>query len=138
MAPLPAIKTMPSLPFMHTGMDFAGPFDIKVSSRRNATTTKGYICVFVCMASKAIHLEAVSDLSTQRFLAALRRFISRRGLCTDLYCDQGTNFKGASNELPLLFLQAKSQTTTDIENIFAEDEIEFHFNPPSAPHWGGQ
>lgn len=138
MAPLPHIKTAPSLSFIHTGMDFAGPFEVKVSTRRNATTTKGYICVFVCMVSKAVHLEAVGDLSTQRFIGALRRFVSRRGLCTDLYCDQGSNFKGASNELPLLFLQAKAQATMEIQNLFSKDHIQFHFNPPSAPHWGGQ
>lgn len=138
MAPLPHIKTTPSRAFLHCGMDFAGPFDIKISSRRNATTTKGYFCVFVCMVSKAVHLELVSDLSTQRFIMAFRRFISRRGFCTDVYCDQGSNFKGASNELPLLFLQAENEASIHIQNIFADDRIRFHFNPPNAPHWGGQ
>lgn len=138
MAPLPKIKSKIVEPFMHTGMDFAGPFDIKISTRRNATIAKGYVCVFVCMVSKGIHLETVSDLSTQRFIQALRRFIARRGYCTDLYCDQGSNFKGASNELPLLFLQAESEASTYVQNLFANDRIRFHFNPPSAPHWGGQ
>lgn len=138
MAPLPEIKTQAILPFIHTGIDFAGPFDIKISTRRNASTAKGYVCVFVCMVSKAVHLEAVGDLSTQKFVMALRRFVSRRGMCTDLYCDQGTNFKGASNELPLLLLQAEAETSIQIQNLFAKDKIKFNFNPPSAPHWGGQ
>lgn len=138
MAPLPQIKTKPSRGFLHCGMDFAGPINIKVSDRRNATTVKGYICVFVCMASKAVHLELVGDLSTKRFIMAFRRFISRRGLCTDVYCDNESNFEGASNELPLLSMQAESEASTYIQNTFANDKIRFHFNPPSAPHWGGQ
>lgn len=138
MAPIPKMKTSPARAFLHCGMDFAGPFNIKISNRRNASTNKGYICVFVCMVSKAVHLELVSDLSTARFIMAFRRFISRRGFCTDIYCDNGTNFKGAGNELPLLMIQAESEASVHIQNTFAHDKIKFHFNPPSAPHWGGQ
>jgi len=51
------------------------------------------------MATKVIHLEAVSDLSSDAFLAALKRFISRRGKCTNIYSDNGTNFVGAARKL---------------------------------------
>ncbi|XP_055306546.1 uncharacterized protein LOC129570849, partial [Sitodiplosis mosellana] len=138
MAPLPAIKTTPSRAFLHCGLDFAGPIQIKSSNKRNAPTEKGYICVFVCMASKAVHLELVGDLSTQKFILAIRRMMARRGMSTDFYCDRGTNFQGASNELPRLFLDAKATTSTEIAQLFASDGIRFHFNPPSAPNWGGQ
>lgn len=90
------------------------------------------------MISKATHLEAVGDLSTQKFIMALRRFFSRRGIASDIYCDQGTNFVGAGNELPRLLFSAKSNVPNEIENIFAKDGTNFHFNPPSAPNWGGQ
>lgn len=138
MAPLPALKTTPSRAFSHCGLDFAGPIEIKSSNKRNAPIEKGYICVFVCMVSKAAHLELVGDLSTQKFILALRRMMARRGICCDIYCDQGTNFQGASNELPRLFLQATSNTSHEIAKLFASDGITFHFNPPSAPNWGGQ
>lgn len=46
MAPLPKIKTTPARAFLNCGLDFAGPIEIKSSDRRNATTVKGYICVF--------------------------------------------------------------------------------------------
>ncbi|XP_011881639.1 PREDICTED: uncharacterized protein LOC105569628 [Vollenhovia emeryi] len=50
-------------------------------------------------ADRAIHLEAVSDLSSNAFIAALRRFAGRRGCPQRIYCDNATNFVGARNEL---------------------------------------
>lgn len=138
MAPLPEFKTTPSFAFDHCGLDFAGPIQIKSSEQRNARMTKAYICVFVCMYSKAAHLELVTDLSTAKFMLALRRMMGRRGISSDIYCDQGRNFIGASNELPLLFLQAQSTESTEIAKMLAKDGIKFHFIPPSAPNWGGQ
>lgn len=66
---------------------------------RKVKVTKAYICVFVCMVTTAIHIELVSDLSTPLFIAALDRFISRRGRCSDIYSDCGTNFVGTRRYL---------------------------------------
>ncbi|XP_075157647.1 uncharacterized protein LOC142230914 [Haematobia irritans] len=90
MASLPPERCTISLPFTHTGLDFAGPFDIKNYTGRACLITKGYVCVFVCFSTKAIHLEATSDLSTQTFLAAFSRFVSRRGCPLHLHSDNGT------------------------------------------------
>ncbi|EFN64680.1 hypothetical protein EAG_00076, partial [Camponotus floridanus] len=60
---------------------------------------KSYISLFVCFTSKAIHLEAVSDLSSASFIAALRRFTGRRGYPQRIYCDNATNFVGSRNEI---------------------------------------
>lgn len=78
--------------FENCGVDYAGPFLLKLSNRRNASAQKSYICVFVCFATKAVHLELVCDLSTDAFLAALSRFILRRGLCKNIYSDNATFF----------------------------------------------
>lgn len=43
-------------------------------------------------------IELVSNLSTDTFIAALRRFISRRRICSDIFSDKGKNFVGANNE----------------------------------------
>ncbi|GFY18419.1 integrase catalytic domain-containing protein [Trichonephila clavipes] len=48
---------------------------------------------------KAIHLELVSDLTTEAFLAALKRFAARRGRPIEIHSDNGGNFVGANNEL---------------------------------------
>jgi len=59
------------------------------------------------MATKAIHLELVSNLTSEAFIAALKRFIARRGLIEHLYSDNGSNFVGANRELKE-FLSLKS------------------------------
>lgn len=75
MGNLPEFRVSLSIPFSHVGVDYAGPIHMKCSKGRGIKTFKGYIAVFVCMATKAIHLEAVSDLTTEAFLAALKRFL---------------------------------------------------------------
>ena len=47
------------------------PFHVKYGMVRKTTTVKAYVCVFVSLAVKAVHLEAVSDLTTEAFIATL-------------------------------------------------------------------
>ena len=96
MAALPPERVNFSLPFTYTGVDFAGPFSIKSSSLRNAKLLKGYAAVFVCFSTRAVHLEACSDLSTDAFLACFDRFTGRRGFPKTMFSDNGRNFLGAS------------------------------------------
>lgn len=126
MGNLPASRVNQVKPFQYVGVDFGGPFHITLSKSRGIKTQKAYLCLFVCFATKALHLELASDLTSECFLAALRRFIARRGRCTNLFSDRGTNFVGAKRELELLIKQA-----SESENIC------WSFNPPSAPHFGG-
>lgn len=83
-----------------------------------------------------MHLEVVSDYTAEAFLAALRRFISRRGVCSTLRSDCGTNFVGADTELRALFTASHPERRT-IERRLFEEHIRWKFNPPSAPHFGG-
>lgn len=138
MAPLPAARVNALRPFLHVSVDFAGHFYLKSTKFRNAKIYKSYICVFVCMSTKAVHLELVPDLSTDSFLNALRRFISRRGLCTDIYSDCGRNFVGCNNYLKELrmFLQ-NTANQTHINSKLTDLSITWHFNPPYASHFGG-
>lgn len=138
MGDLPAVRIRPATPFTNTGIDFCGPFFIKEKKFRNRTRIKVYVCVFVCMAIKAVHLEIVSDLTSEGFLAALRRFIARRGLPEHIYSDNGTNFVGANNQLKELYVLVNSEEHKDLVNKFAsERRITWHFIPPAAPHFGG-
>lgn len=68
---LPRAQLNNTIPFSNTGIDFCSPFYIKEKKYRNRTRIKVYVCVFVCMAIKAVHLEIVNDLSTDGFLAVL-------------------------------------------------------------------
>ncbi|XP_059222926.1 uncharacterized protein LOC131996847 [Stomoxys calcitrans] len=137
MASLPPERTSLSRPFTNTGVDFAGPFNIKNYSGRACLITKGYVCIFVCFATKAIHLEATTDLSTQSFLAAFSRFIARRGCPACIYSDNGKNFVGASELLKkdrLEFLKTPQNQTLQ-QNVY--QNLVWKFIPPGAPHMGG-
>lgn len=129
MGNLPKIRLTPARPFTNTGVDYAGPLNIRVSKGRGNKSYKGYLALFICLATKAIHIEVVSDLTSVAFIAALKRFIARRGLCANIYCDNGTNFIGAQSEL--------QQHNDAVENDLASHGIQWHFIPPLSPHFGG-
>ncbi|KAG8232856.1 hypothetical protein J437_LFUL012660 [Ladona fulva] len=82
---------------------------------------------YLIKADKAVHIEVVTDLTSEAFIAALTRFVSRRGLCLNLYSDCGTNFLGASSHLK----------KKELNHFVNQQSIRFHFLPPSAPHQGG-
>ncbi|XP_048261980.1 uncharacterized protein LOC125385143 [Bombus terrestris] len=87
---------------------------------------------------KAVHLELVTDLTSEAFIAALRRFIARRGFCVTIYSDNGTNFVGANNELrELRNLLQSDDHKVRIQSFLADRRIEWHFIPPNSPHFGG-
>ncbi len=75
---LPSMHTTPAPVFHHTGRDFAGPFYIKLCHTRKSVIQKVYACLFMCLASKTIHLDFAKDLSTKEFLPTWSRFINRR------------------------------------------------------------
>ena len=130
---LPIERITPSRPFTFVGVDFAGPFELK-GSKRAETKAKDYLSLFVCLATKAIHLEVVSSLSTPDFIACLRRFIARRGFPSNFYSDNGTNFVGTCNELRRLFELPKRE---EVRNFVAHQNCVWNFIPPSSPHFGG-
>ena len=90
------------------------------------------------MSIKAIHIELVSDMTSEAFIAALKRFISRRGIPQQLHCDNGSNFIGAQNELNNLYHLFKTDNHIKlIYEFLSPQHIRFKFNPPNAPHFGG-
>ncbi|XP_036138622.1 uncharacterized protein LOC105838215 [Monomorium pharaonis] len=135
MGNLPESRVCETIPFT-TGIDFCGFFFLfKEKKHRNRARVKAYVCLFVCMTIKAVHLELVSDLTSDGFLAALRRFAARRGLLKHIYSDNGTNFVGANNQLYALF---NSHKHIELVNRYAStNHISWHFIPPTAPHFGG-
>lgn len=137
MGQLPIERVTPSRPFLHSGVDYAGPFTIKTWKGRNAKTYKGFISLFICLATSAIHLELVTDYTSEAFIATYRRFTSRRGICATLTSDCGTNFQGADKELKNL-LSASSSEWKKISACLISDGTQWKFNPPSAPHFGGK
>ncbi|XP_070171430.1 uncharacterized protein, partial [Polyergus mexicanus] len=135
MGNLPQPRVTPSAPFSHTGVDYAGPMNIIPSVGRGQRSKKYYVAVFICLSTKAVHLEYVDDYATNGFLSAFRRFASRRGLPSDMYSDNGTNFQGADRELNTTFQRLVADP--QIQDAIANVNVKWHFIPPSAPHFGG-
>lgn len=134
---LPKSRIAPSRAFAVTGVDYCGPVYLKPVHRK-AAVQKAYIAVFVCFSTKAVHLELVGDLTTAAFLAALRRFVSRRGLPTEIHSDNGLNFQGASNHLRELYdLLRDPVANAEITNATSQQGIQWRFIPPRAPNFGG-
>jgi len=95
MTHLPPSRTTISRPFKQCGVDYAGPFTTRLP--RGRVHTKSYLALFICLVTKAVRLEVVSDLSREAFIATLRRFVSRYGYESTIMSDNGTNFVSTNN-----------------------------------------
>lgn len=69
MAELPADRVRQFRAFRNSGVDYAGPFLLKDSNKRGAKTQKCWIAVFVCMCTRAVHLDVVTSLSSAAFIS---------------------------------------------------------------------
>lgn len=134
MAVLPKQRTKPQRPFSVVGVDYMGPVGLSSKTGRNPVITKGYVCVFICFCTRAIHLELVSSATTVSFMQALRRFIARRGSVKTIWSDNGTNFVGANNFLQQIY---EKQFEWAYGQVADEFQISWKFNTPYAPHHGG-
>lgn len=139
MSHLPAPRvTALQKPFTNTAVDYTGAIQIKVKNGRGVKIFKAYIAIFVCMATKAIHIEAVSDLTADAFIAALRRFVSRRGVVRNIYSDNGTNFVRANKILQENFNNIDEENyNNSICKTLADMETNWHFSPAGEPHFNG-
>ena len=131
MAPLPMARvTSTEPPFTAVGIDYFGPILVK----QKRSHVKRYGCVFTCLAIRAVHIEIAHDLSTDSFIQAFQRFVSRRGPPLEIYSDNGTNFKGAEADIKNA-LECWNQSR--IQDQLRKRSIKWHFNPPGASHAGG-
>ncbi|XP_062713268.1 uncharacterized protein LOC134290212 [Aedes albopictus] len=136
MGDLPPERVTPTLPFINTGVDLCGPFQYR--KIRKASPIKCFVAIFVCLVTKAVHVELVYDLSTAAFIAALHRFIARRAKPSLIECDNATNFRGTARELKELAKQFRSQQHQgEVVNRCADEGIIFKFIPPRSPNFGG-
>ncbi|XP_055910713.1 uncharacterized protein LOC129945078 [Eupeodes corollae] len=135
MGNLPKVRLEMCKPFTNTGVDYAGPLTIQTYKGRGAKHQKCYVALFICLSTRAIHLELVSDLTSDAAIAALKRFLSMRGSVKRILSDNGSNFIGASRELKAIYKLFNSNE--NIHKYVAEEEISCEFIPPHAPHFGG-
>ncbi|KAK7865843.1 hypothetical protein R5R35_003962 [Gryllus longicercus] len=137
MGNLPAIRVTPSPTFGIVGVDYTGHFWLR-HGIRGKSRTKVYLALFVCMVTKAVHIEIVSSLTTEAFLMALKRFVSRRGIPTKIFSDNATTFVGANSRLHALYNLFKSLAfQKQIIDFCSNSSIDWTFIPPRSPHVGG-
>ncbi|XP_055917147.1 uncharacterized protein LOC129949607 [Eupeodes corollae] len=134
MASLPSARVLASPPFSISGVDYFGPYNIRIGSKNVRTVKKTYAAVFVCLASKAVHIELAEDLSAEAFINLFTRFVNRRGPCHQLFSDNGTAFVGANR---LLQEDLKEWQGAYALQHLANRGTQWHFITPSAPHQGG-
>ena len=119
---LPHSRVQQSLVFQFTGIDYAGP--LYVRDQTNQTSSKMYI-----------HLELVEDQTTDAFLRAFRRFISRRGVPECIISDNAKTFKAGAQELQTIKTQILG--TGSSQQFLAHHNITWKFITERAPWWGG-
>ncbi|GBO18374.1 hypothetical protein AVEN_130645-1 [Araneus ventricosus] len=127
-APLPDIRVEQSAPFTIIGVDFAGPLFVK------DTNAKQYILLITCAVTRSVHLELVGDMTTDTFLLAFRRFISRRGLCSVVISDNARTFKRAELEIKRIW---NILNHPDVKNFYSFNGIKWQYIVERAAWWGG-
>ena len=126
--PLPTFRVKEEPPFTYTGVDFTGPLYTKDSEARKS---KCWICLYTCCVVRAVHLDLVPDLSTPAFLRSLKRFAARRGLPRKIVSDNGKTFKAAAKIIQSVV------RNKEVQKYMAGIGVEWVFNLPKAPWWGG-
>lgn len=147
MGSLPSVRVTPAPPFSRVGVDFAGPFAMRknqatamalrkaaTSIPNEPTTIKGWVVVFVCLVTRAVHLDVVRGLNVEAFLDCFARFIARRGPCEEIWSDNGTTFVGADNELKRVL---QSWDNLLPHQQLANMGVTWKFITPAAPFEGG-
>lgn len=114
-------------PFTITGVDFTGALYVQ----HNGKEEKVYVCLFTCATTRAVHLEVVTDLSTDTFLLAFRRFASRKSLPRLMMSDNGSTYLSAAEELQTLF------NSQDLKQSLSRRGVSWRFIPKQAPWYGG-
>ena len=102
--------------------------------KRGRSVVKCYGVLFICLCTRAIHLEEADALDTDNCINAIRRFIARRGQVRELRSDNGTNLVGAERELRE---EIKKWNQAKFNNEMLQRNINWKFNPPAGSHFGG-
>ncbi|GFT06515.1 integrase catalytic domain-containing protein [Trichonephila clavipes] len=136
MGNLPYERVNMAPPFSITGLDLGGPYFVTYKHQRKGVLNKIYVCVCICFVTRAIHLEILSNLTSDAITATLKRFMSRRGKCSKIFTDNATNFVGANSQLKV-FYKTLSFPDQNLAAYFTEEGIEWNVIPPRAPHMGG-
>ena len=127
--PLPEWRFDTANPWRHTNVDMTGHFFVRPDD--SVVEQKVYLIIFVCMATGSGHIEVVHDATSKSFAEAVGRFINRCGAPDFFHSDQGSNFKGYSEELKSF---SNEETFLDFCKV---QGIQWKWTPIGAPHMNG-
>ena len=139
MAPIPRIRCAEQVhPFYKTGLDFAGPFNIKMGRAKARKPVS--VLILTCLQVRAVHFEVTDGQTTKHVLNALSRFADIRGVPDTIISDNQTSFHKADKDLRewmqnINFDELVQKTGMDFKPN--SKGIRWIFNPPVSPHFGG-
>ena len=135
MGQIPKIRVAAGLTaFSDTAIDMFGPLKIRLGRK---TLKEPHAITFTCLTTREVHLELVTDRSTDTFLMAFRRFVSLRGNPNNCWSDCGTNFIGAQHYLKELL---NDWDIPRIQSVVSEEfssTFQWSWNVPRASHQNG-
>nr|XP_039261992.1 uncharacterized protein LOC120338123 [Styela clava] len=130
MSNLPKVRVTEARPFENVGLDFFGP----IQTKRGRVLEKRWGCLFCCLSMRAVHIEMAWTMDTDSFICVLLSFIAIRGPVSQIWSDNGSNIVGGSRELKTVL---NSIDESRVAELCLKHNIEWHFTPPYAPHFGG-
>ena len=134
LAPLPEERTKNAAPFTYVGLDFAGPIYVFLP---DGTAEKSYIALFVCLSTRALHIELTMGMSTEQFTNAIRKMIARRGWPRRIFSDNAKTFVRVDKDLQKRLERVDWKKVQELAPSHIGDALEWCFNTPKASWWGG-
>ena len=135
MGQLPSLRVAAGFPpFSNTAMDMFGPLQIRLNRR---TLQEAQVVIFTCTTTRAVHLELLTDKSSEAFLMAFRRFTCLRGHPNVCWSDCGSNFIGAQEYLREVM---QNWDIPKIQSTLSEEfacNFKWQWNTPHASHQNG-
>ncbi|GBO21654.1 hypothetical protein AVEN_84636-1 [Araneus ventricosus] len=97
---------------------------------------KVYVAIFVCFCTRAVHLEILTDLTSDALIATSKRFFARRDICTTIFSDHAANFVDANSKLKK-FYQLCKKLPGNLASYLVSQSTSWKFLPPRSPNFGG-
>ena len=126
-------------PFTNTGLDFTGPLYLKVKGSSKVTTSKPFVCIFICEDTRAVHLELLNSMTTEDFLQAFRYMANRRGMAQMIHSDNQTTFHKAAKVFKASTQRVRFMKIDPavVEDKLANQGVSWKFITERASHLGG-
>ena len=128
---LPCERTDLVAPYSAVGIDVFGPFHLRHSSRG---TQKRYVLMATCMATRAVALYPLKNMTTSAVVNALMRMNASFPGVKKIFSDNGSNFHGADREIrDALLAWNKDELNQELDKI----GITWEFGPAYCGSAGG-